>query len=180
MEKAINALLDQFCPNTTQIVDERDIVYQQIIQDTIVNEDPNPLKTRFNMIELKNCTRGLLNKAMGADRIHNKMLLHLSEENLNALLYSLNYIFQSRYILNAWKNAIVTPILKPRKAPENDDSYRPISLTSCLKKLMEKMVNNRIKWYLQYPLNDKVHTPYLQCILKALLILVKRQYLLNG
>jgi hypothetical protein len=113
MEKAINALLDQFCPNTTQIVDERDIVYQQIIQDTIVNEDPNPLKTRFNMIELKNCTRGLLNKAMGADRIHNKMLLHLSEENLNALLYSLNYIFQSRYILNAWNNKIVTPILKP-------------------------------------------------------------------
>ncbi len=109
MEKAINALLDQFCPNTTQIVDERDIVYQQIIQDAIVNE----LNTRFNMIELKNCTRGLPNKAMGADRIHNKMLFHLSEENLNALLYSLNYIFQSRYILNAWNNKIVTPILKP-------------------------------------------------------------------
>jgi hypothetical protein len=75
---------------------------------------------------------------MGADRIHNKMLTHLSEENLNALLFTLNYTFQSGYIPNAWKNAIVTPILKPGKAPENADSYRPISLTSCLVKLMEK------------------------------------------
>ena len=76
MEKA-NALLDQFCPNTTQIVDDRDILYEQIIHDAIVNEDPHPLNTSFNIMELKNCTRGLSNKAMGADRIHNKML-HLT------------------------------------------------------------------------------------------------------
>ena len=116
MEKA-NALLDQFCPNTTQIVDDRDILYEQIIHDAIVNEDPHPLNTSFNIMELKNCTRGLPNKAMGVDRVHNKMLTHLSEENLSALLFTLNYTFQSGYIPNSWKNATVTPILKPGKAP---------------------------------------------------------------
>ena len=85
---------------------------------------------------------------MGADRIHNKMLSHLSEGNLNALFFTLNYTFQSGYLPNAWKNAIVIQILKPGKATENADSYLPISLTSFLTKLgliLEKMISNRIK-----------------------------------
>jgi hypothetical protein len=46
MEKE-NALLDKFCPNTTQIVDDRDILYQQILQDAIANEE---LKTHIHSI----------------------------------------------------------------------------------------------------------------------------------
>ena len=38
------------------------------------------------------------------------------------------------------------PILK--KDPKQAASYRPISLTSCVGKTMERVVNQRLKWYL--------------------------------
>ena len=40
-------------------------------------------------------------------------------------------------------------ILKDGKPAENSTSYRPISLTCCFGKLMEKMVSERLIWYLE-------------------------------
>ena len=40
------------------------------------------------------------------------------------------------------------PILKKGKDPKQAASYRPISLTSCVGKTMERVVNQRLKWYL--------------------------------
>jgi hypothetical protein len=41
------------------------------------------------------------------------------------------------------------PIHKTGKNPSDPLSYRPISLASNLNKIMEKMVNNRLQWYLE-------------------------------
>ena len=41
------------------------------------------------------------------------------------------------------------PILKKGKDPKQAASYRPISLTSCVGKTMERVFNQRIKWYLE-------------------------------
>ncbi|GFU51046.1 reverse transcriptase domain-containing protein [Trichonephila clavipes] len=38
-----------------------------------------------------------------------------------------------------WQEAKVIPILKPGKDPKNPLSYRPIALTSCLCKTLERM-----------------------------------------
>ena len=40
------------------------------------------------------------------------------------------------------------PILKKGKDPKQAASYRPISLTSCVGNTMERVVNQRLKWYL--------------------------------
>ena len=49
-----------------------------------------------------------------------------------------------------WKNAVVIPIYKGgRKDRQNPTSYRPISLTSCVARLMEKLLNTQILRYLQ-------------------------------
>ena len=45
--------------------------------------------------------------------------------------------------------AIVIPIPKPGKDPTNPTSYRPIALTSCICKTMERMINRRLVWYLE-------------------------------
>ena len=50
-----------------------------------------------------------------------------------------------------WKSpkAILIPILKAGKPRNKGNSYRPISLTSYMCKLMERMVNKRLMWYLE-------------------------------
>jgi len=49
----------------------------------------------------------------------------------------------------AWKHALVLPLRKADKPGHDPLSYRPISLTSCLCKIMEKMVTKRLTWYLE-------------------------------
>ena len=76
---------------------------------------------------------------MGIDNIHNKMLERLNGTNRNTFLIILNKMFASGYVPKDWKCAIVAPILKPSKPPDIPESYRPISLTSCVGKIMEKL-----------------------------------------
>ena len=47
------------------------------------------------------------------------------------------------------EDSIILPILKPGKDPQDSSNYHPISLTSCLSKLLEKMMNIRLMWYLE-------------------------------
>ena len=41
------------------------------------------------------------------------------------------------------------PIHEPGKAKTEATSYRPISLTSCVVKLLERIINTRLKWCLE-------------------------------
>jgi hypothetical protein len=43
---------------------------------------------------------------------------------------------------HSWRDAVIVPIFKPGKPQGQLDSYRPIALTSCLAKVMERMVAN--------------------------------------
>ena len=49
----------------------------------------------------------------------------------------------------SWKTAIIIPVPKPGKVLSDPGSYRPIALTSCLCKTMERLVNSRLTWYLE-------------------------------
>ena len=49
----------------------------------------------------------------------------------------------------SWELATVIPIPKPGKDHAEPNSYRPIALTSCLCKTLERMINVRLVWYLE-------------------------------
>jgi len=44
---------------------------------------------------------------------------------------------------------VTVPILKPQKNPNLSSSYWPISLPSTLRKILEKILNKRLSWYLE-------------------------------
>ena len=48
-----------------------------------------------------------------------------------------------------WKSSTIIPIHKAGKDPTDPKNYRPISLTSNVCKLVEKMINARLKWFLE-------------------------------
>ncbi|GBM82811.1 hypothetical protein AVEN_139455-1 [Araneus ventricosus] len=49
----------------------------------------------------------------------------------------------------AWHKAIVIPIPKPGKDKQDPNNYRPIALTRCLDKLLERMVGARLMHVLE-------------------------------
>jgi hypothetical protein len=48
-----------------------------------------------------------------------------------------------------WRRATVIPILKLGKNPTNTESYRSISITSCLGKILERIINKRLVYVLE-------------------------------
>ena len=60
-----------------------------------------------------------------------------------------NQIWISGNVPSDWRKAIAIPIPKPGNCPANPTSYRPIALTSCICKTVERMINRRLVWYLE-------------------------------
>ena len=85
----------------------------------------------------------------GLDLIHYQILKHLPDESLSVLLTIFNYIWQTQHFSTIWKTALIIPIQKPGKIASDPKSYRPISLTSCICKTFERMVNPRLVWYIE-------------------------------
>ena len=103
----------------------------------------------FTISELKLCINDLSNTAPGPDGIHNQIIQRLPDETLHVLLKIYNDIWSTQTFPESWRNATIIPIPKPNKDHSNPSNYRPIALTSCLCKLMEKLVNKRLMWYLE-------------------------------
>ena len=79
-------------------------------------------------------------KAPGPDKLHNEMLVKMENTGKKAVLRLINQSWSTGMIPKNWKNAILSPILKKGKPAEDLNSYRPISITSCLGKLSERMI----------------------------------------
>ena len=88
-------------------------------------------------------------KSPGPDKVHNEMLQNLGEKGRAILLKLFNKTWTEGSIPKAWKTATITPILKTGKKANDPKSYRPISLTSCLGKLCERILNSRLYWWLE-------------------------------
>lgn len=103
----------------------------------------------FTLEELSACLSSSSNTAPGPDKISYQIIRHLPRESLAVLLQIFNEIWSTQTFPDSWRLATVVPIPKPGKDLSDASNYRPISLTSCLCKLMEKMVNKRLMWYLE-------------------------------
>ena len=77
------------------------------------------------------------------------MLKHLPASSLQALLGIFNHIWTTGDFHEDWRLATVIPIPKPGKDPAEPTNYRPIALTSCLCKTLERLINKRLIWYLE-------------------------------
>ena len=85
----------------------------------------------------------------GPDGI-NKVLIEKAHEHLHDVLLNMyNYIWEKGELPKSWHHAIIVPIPKPGKDKSSPKGYRPVSLTCTLCKIMERMINNRLIWFLE-------------------------------
>jgi hypothetical protein len=76
-----------------------------------------------------------------SENIHNRCLKNYLIQHLTNLF---NSILNEGYILNIWKKAYIILLLKSKKDKQHSSSYRLISLLSCMGKLLEKIIKQRL------------------------------------
>ncbi|MCP4271485.1 MAG: reverse transcriptase-like protein, partial [Gammaproteobacteria bacterium] len=109
-----------------------------------------PFEQEFSIQELNRAIkRAAPRKAPGPDKVTNEMICHLGDFAKLRLLQFINRTWNEGRLPADWRTAKVTPTLKKGKPAGKPQSYRPISLTSCLGKVTERMINTRLYHWLE-------------------------------
>lgn len=103
----------------------------------------------FSLEELEKALNSCREGAPGPDGIPFSMLKNLPDSAKRKLLDLFNDSWRQRKFPSSWREAILFPVLKPGKQRDDINSYRPLSMTDCVFKVDEKMVCNRLSWYLE-------------------------------
>lgn len=131
---------------------------EQIIKTLFPTHPPRPPATR-NMEEvapqvtdeeLHSATMRMKNKkAPGPDGIPAEVLKIVARKNPRVLTEVLNNCINQRKFPTPWKKARLVLTRKGNKPLEDPSSYRPLCMINTLGKLLEKILDNRIRKHLE-------------------------------
>ena len=101
----------------------------------------------FSMYELDRAIDQMRHKsAAGPDDISPMMIKSLGPLGKKILLQIMNKSWLNSLCPQDWRKAAIIPLLKAGKAASNVESFRPVSLTSCLAKTLERMIVHRLSF----------------------------------
>ena len=123
------------------------------------NDDDSLYNCDITYNELITALSQTNNTSPGEDNISNIMLRHLQPSHMTELLSVFNQSFKTGIFPRLWKTGLVVPILKPGKDKHSVASYRPITLLSCVGKLLERIIKRR----LEYVIEAKKVLPNIMC-----------------
>ena len=103
----------------------------------------------FTLKEMETQLDRCKDSAPGPDDVTISMIKHLTAPAKYTLLKALNKLWEASVYPEQWSKEIKLAFLKPGKDPNLPSSYHPISLTSCICKLFERMVYHRLMWFLE-------------------------------
>ena len=130
---------------------------ENIILSSYGEERDCSMTDPFSIKELKDALKKMkTKKAPGPDGITGEMIKHLGACSRAVLLKIFNHSWIKGVVPAVWKEAIVIPVPKKGKDKKNPRSYRPISLLSCVGKLLERMINRRL---INHPESNNVLSP---------------------
>ena len=104
---------------------------------------------KFRLRDLKRSLKKAEDTTPGFDNIPYILLKQLPDSALKVLLDVINEYWTSNTFPDSWRRALLIPILKPDKNKQEASSYRPIALTSCICKTVERMINERLTHFLE-------------------------------
>nr|XP_042909490.1 uncharacterized protein LOC107438316 [Parasteatoda tepidariorum] len=120
-------------------VDEEDNI-NNIYDDYQKHKIPGPIDT-IDQADIINIINKLNNKkAPGEDNVNNKMMKHLTINQINALCNIYNACLMHNIFPNNWKNATIILIAKPGKDSRIATNFRPISLLPTFGKILERLL----------------------------------------
>ena len=147
--EAVNAIAKQIAYNSSDNnyppafteLSRRRFITPRILFDSQDNEDYN---LSFSLDELKSAITSSGHTSVGPDEIHYDFFRHFSEMTLHFILHTFNHLWQNNIYPESWRESTIIALPKPGKSRSNPNNYRPIALTSCLGKLLERMIAKRL------------------------------------
>ena len=113
---------------------------ENTIHNTSINEPITESEVKKAINHLKN------NKSGGIDSIVNEHLKSRSHI-IASLVNIFNLVFDSGIIPESWTLGMIKPIYKNKGCKSDPANYRPITLISCLGKLFNSILNERLQQY---------------------------------
>lgn len=149
VEQNPSTLAEHFATFFSNIYTPQTSISEDIDLDNINIQTNCVYNLPITRAELIRNIKELKSTSPGVDEVHNEMLKNLPNPALDALLALYNHIWSTGDFPELWRRSIIIPILKPGKNKLVPSSYRPIALTSCMCKLLEKIVFKRLIWILE-------------------------------
>ena len=87
--------------------------------------------------------------AIGPNKVAYPMLKHLPRSGMDFLLHIFDLSWSSHSFPSVWKTSSITPVHKMGKPLDSPASFRPISLTSYVSKLIEPIILSRLLFLLE-------------------------------
>lgn len=116
------------------------------IKETPLNDGEIPPITKK---EVESAIKKLKNTSAGEDQISNRLLKHVPQYTLESFVTLFNISLCSSHLPLTWKVGITCPIPKTGKKAEEIPSSRPITMLSCMGKLMERVIQSRLEHFLE-------------------------------
>lgn len=115
-----------------------------------IQPDNEPINTLFTLQEVEQVITELKNnKSPGPDNVPFELIKNAPQEIKLILLKIYNYIWTTNAYPQYWNTVEIVPIAKPGKDKTQPINYRPIALSNTLSKIMEKIINKRLNWFLE-------------------------------
>jgi len=113
------------------------------------SQDQVHLNLPFSLKELNWALRKCSSLSPGPDDIPYILLHNFPLSALIYILHIYNNIWNCGRLPKTWKHSLVVPILKPGNDKFKLNSYRPISLLNVMCKMLEKIIDIRLRWFLE-------------------------------
>lgn len=147
-----NILFDQETDNNINnyITANRDLISPYHTSDLSRLNNQEYTTATITLQEITNTIKSFKNNTPGHSKINKTILTNLPESALTKLTEIFNHTYSAGYFPQAFKTALIKLIPKPNKATTDPYNYRPISLLEVPGKILEKIINKRLRTYLEH------------------------------
>ena len=143
-----DAFMRQYAAVSRLKLDRTERMRKKLVQRRLAADSADPESCQpFSMEELSTALKEMKEKAAaGPDEIPPRFLKELGPLAASLLLAVFNQSWEHGFCPQSWRDAEIVPLLKKGKPASNPESYRPVSLTSCVAKTIERMIASRLSF----------------------------------
>ena len=143
-----DAFMRQYATVSRLKLDRAERMRKKLVQRRLAADSVDPGSCQpFTRVELLTALGEMKERAAaGPDEIPPRFLKELGRAATDLLLVIFNRSWDEGFCPQSWRDAEIIPLLKKGKPASRPDSYRPVSLTSCVAKTMERMVASRLSF----------------------------------